>query len=675
MKFSHCTAQERRDGEPPGRSRTTFHGKERKPKKPHYIPRPCGKPFNYKCFQCPFTCLEKSHLYNHMKYSLCKYSISLAEGEWPGKRAKVASVPVVGQRRHGAGEECDRAGSGPAVLHPSFESDPEIKYSLWEKNSVGSSDQNGPDSDVGGNLRWLREPNCPFSSEQGCKGFQKSLDMKWSQQYKTQLLVDPDRDGGHILSSKLSESTSTKPSSFTVDDLQSSFSAVRAADADFSSPAWMVTAQAKPLLHAPASIAHRHSFLCYPPALLANLGGGFLHDSMSPQYVFNPGPYQCLSTLIAGPPVTGNLNYVTLMPHAAGTMEPQPPQVSSIGRFQTVLPGHLDTPAPAPVRPAHPGAEGTVPGKPDGLAKEPPAAARTPEREPRGNKNPRTATSPDDAGGEERANFGSQLRASERTGNGIDGRSSPVAKARSGGTASKRAGRPRGNVSSPGRTVRGEGTVPADVVPDSSTGQDHRKYSGLVNFGPSPSKLLPVGNVCRTGLQQESPRSEPDTSPSPRVTSADLLSTPSPAAAGAAAEAAAAAAAAERLYVPRQDDSRPLDYSTSRDLLPSLGLSGCRTTTTTATTMTTATSGRAPLAEHGTAAGVGAALAHSGGLPQGHAATCHLWEKLERIRKELHSLQEELHHSAKRRRGGSPVDLSSRSDGGGGGSSRATSTD
>uniref|UniRef100_A0A3B4T635 Proline rich 35 n=1 Tax=Seriola dumerili TaxID=41447 RepID=A0A3B4T635_SERDU len=51
--------------------------KERKPKKPHYIPRPWGKPYNYKCFQCPFTCMEKSHLYNHMKYSLCKNSLSL----------------------------------------------------------------------------------------------------------------------------------------------------------------------------------------------------------------------------------------------------------------------------------------------------------------------------------------------------------------------------------------------------------------------------------------------------------------------------------------------------------------------------------------------------------------------------------------------------------------------
>ncbi|XP_076845557.1 zinc finger protein 750-like [Brachyhypopomus gauderio] len=51
--------------------------KERKPKKPHYIPRPPGKPFKYHCFQCPFTCNEKSHLFNHMKYDLCQNSLSL----------------------------------------------------------------------------------------------------------------------------------------------------------------------------------------------------------------------------------------------------------------------------------------------------------------------------------------------------------------------------------------------------------------------------------------------------------------------------------------------------------------------------------------------------------------------------------------------------------------------
>ncbi|XP_060700236.1 zinc finger protein 750 [Hemiscyllium ocellatum] len=63
--------------------------KERKPKKPHYIPRPPGKPFKYKCFQCPFTCNEKSHLFNHMKYSLCENSISLVtDQDQTGKCSK-----------------------------------------------------------------------------------------------------------------------------------------------------------------------------------------------------------------------------------------------------------------------------------------------------------------------------------------------------------------------------------------------------------------------------------------------------------------------------------------------------------------------------------------------------------------------------------------------------------
>uniref|UniRef100_A0A8C4SHW7 Proline rich 35 n=1 Tax=Erpetoichthys calabaricus TaxID=27687 RepID=A0A8C4SHW7_ERPCA len=67
-----------------------FKHKERKPKKPHYIPRPWGKPYNYKCFQCPFTCMEKSHLYNHMKYSLCKNSLSLLiESDWPYKKGNL----------------------------------------------------------------------------------------------------------------------------------------------------------------------------------------------------------------------------------------------------------------------------------------------------------------------------------------------------------------------------------------------------------------------------------------------------------------------------------------------------------------------------------------------------------------------------------------------------------
>nr|XP_012593275.1 proline-rich protein 35 [Microcebus murinus] len=69
--------------------------RSRKPKKPHYIPRPWGKPYNYKCFQCPFTCLEKSHLYNHMKYSLCKDSLSLLldSPDWACRRAPATPRP------------------------------------------------------------------------------------------------------------------------------------------------------------------------------------------------------------------------------------------------------------------------------------------------------------------------------------------------------------------------------------------------------------------------------------------------------------------------------------------------------------------------------------------------------------------------------------------------------
>ncbi|XP_004071441.2 zinc finger protein 750 [Oryzias latipes] len=66
---------------------------ERKPKRPHYIPRPPGKPFNYQCFQCPFTCNEKSHLFNHMKYNLCKNSISLMSQKNGQPSRQMKTVP------------------------------------------------------------------------------------------------------------------------------------------------------------------------------------------------------------------------------------------------------------------------------------------------------------------------------------------------------------------------------------------------------------------------------------------------------------------------------------------------------------------------------------------------------------------------------------------------------
>ncbi|XP_028905428.1 proline-rich protein 35 [Ornithorhynchus anatinus] len=99
---------------------SVFKPKERKPKKPHYIPRPWGKPYNYKCFQCPFTCMEKSHLYNHMKYSLCKNSLSLLiDNDWSYRKGTTLTpdlrlLPARGRRGGEAGEVEGDVGGGPA---------------------------------------------------------------------------------------------------------------------------------------------------------------------------------------------------------------------------------------------------------------------------------------------------------------------------------------------------------------------------------------------------------------------------------------------------------------------------------------------------------------------------------------------------------------------------------
>ncbi|KAM6164950.1 zinc finger protein 750 [Rhynchocyon petersi] len=99
--------------------------KERKPKKPHYIPRPPGKPFKYKCFQCPFTCNEKSHLFNHMKYGLCKNSITLvSEQDRVPKGPKSSSVD---SKAAGAADTTAKTVSSRTATNgiPSFEHKPQ----------------------------------------------------------------------------------------------------------------------------------------------------------------------------------------------------------------------------------------------------------------------------------------------------------------------------------------------------------------------------------------------------------------------------------------------------------------------------------------------------------------------------------------------------------------------
>ncbi|NXW37992.1 PRR35 protein, partial [Phaetusa simplex] len=109
---------------------SVYKHKERKPKKPHYIPRPWGKPYNYKCFQCPFTCMEKSHLYNHMKYSLCKNSLSLLiESDWPYKKGNLLHPELrllhttETSRLRGRRDEqetCDSSATSGGAVEPDF---------------------------------------------------------------------------------------------------------------------------------------------------------------------------------------------------------------------------------------------------------------------------------------------------------------------------------------------------------------------------------------------------------------------------------------------------------------------------------------------------------------------------------------------------------------------------
>ncbi|XP_056390049.1 proline-rich protein 35 [Hyla sarda] len=116
----------------------TCKHKERKPKKPHYIPRPWGKPYNYKCFQCPFTCMEKSHLYNHMKYSLCKNSLSLLiESDWPYKKNSFLVPEMNLQETHTEGnqdkqEACDSTGVPTKARQAGEKTSSEIQRFLEE---------------------------------------------------------------------------------------------------------------------------------------------------------------------------------------------------------------------------------------------------------------------------------------------------------------------------------------------------------------------------------------------------------------------------------------------------------------------------------------------------------------------------------------------------------------
>ncbi|XP_016415049.1 uncharacterized protein LOC107745642 [Sinocyclocheilus rhinocerous] len=97
--------------------------KERKPKKPHYVPRPPGKPFRYQCFQCPFTCNQKSHLFNHMKHNLCHVSTSISSsaGTVEDTHDRWTSSPETRPSEPTSPDVCEETTPTvckPEVLHP-----------------------------------------------------------------------------------------------------------------------------------------------------------------------------------------------------------------------------------------------------------------------------------------------------------------------------------------------------------------------------------------------------------------------------------------------------------------------------------------------------------------------------------------------------------------------------
>ncbi|XP_070704444.1 zinc finger protein 750 [Pempheris klunzingeri] len=126
---------------------------ERKPKRPHYIPRPPGKPFKYQCFQCPFTCNEKSHLFNHMKYNLCKNSISLVSKK-NGQTAR--QVKAVAKGVPVKSKDCPSP--GPAVENNSTEKQ-EAEESKAESRDDTEEVDVGSDSPVINDSQSKAKPN------------------------------------------------------------------------------------------------------------------------------------------------------------------------------------------------------------------------------------------------------------------------------------------------------------------------------------------------------------------------------------------------------------------------------------------------------------------------------------------------------------------------------------
>ncbi|XP_062295542.1 zinc finger protein 750 [Scomber scombrus] len=168
---------------------------ERKPKRPHYIPRPPGKPFNYHCFQCPFTCNEKSHLFNHMKYNLCKNSISLMSQK-NGQTARQVKAAAKGSPV----KSKDCPSTLPAVHTNSPEKDSAEENKVESRDDLEEVDV-GCDSPVNNDSKSMTKPNTVAERENSEGNKAKSLPRP-----SAFSPVTPNRDGTETLKSSVQQS-------------------------------------------------------------------------------------------------------------------------------------------------------------------------------------------------------------------------------------------------------------------------------------------------------------------------------------------------------------------------------------------------------------------------------------------------------------------------------------
>ncbi|XP_071778990.1 zinc finger protein 750 [Centroberyx gerrardi] len=179
---------------------------ERKPKRPHYIPRPPGKPFKYQCFQCPFTCNEKSHLFNHMKYNLCKNSISLVsqKGGQTARQVKplAKGIPSPVKLK-------DSSGPPPAIQTISPEKQGGVVENKSEDGRSGDEMEEvdvGCDSPVRKDSQSVAKPNPATERENRENKEAKSLPRP-----SAFSPVTPNRDGAEAFKSPVQKSEDPQP--------------------------------------------------------------------------------------------------------------------------------------------------------------------------------------------------------------------------------------------------------------------------------------------------------------------------------------------------------------------------------------------------------------------------------------------------------------------------------